>query len=64
MCTDFSVEDNINCHSGHEELETTPRAKKIRKNSTPWNVNGIKWHKVLAKLSGFKANGNFPVNLE
>lgn len=28
---DFSGEDNTNCHLNYEELETTPRAKKIRK---------------------------------
>ena len=28
---DFSGEDNTNCHLDSEELETTPRAKKIIK---------------------------------
>lgn len=28
---DFSGEDNTSCHLNYEELETTPRAKKIRK---------------------------------
>lgn len=28
---DFSGKDNTNCHLDSEELETTPRAKKIRR---------------------------------
>lgn len=59
VCADFSIEDNTNCHSGHEELETTPRAKKIRKNYVmPWNVYGIK-RQSTCQLSGFKLIGTF-----
>ena len=57
---DFSVEDNINCHPGHEELETTPRAKKIRK--TLSNVMECVYEKVTKYLPivSFKLMENFP----
>ena len=56
---DFSVEDNINCHPGHEELETTPKAKKIREKVS--NVMECVYEKVTKYLPivGFKLTGNF-----
>lgn len=56
---DFSVEDNINCHPGHEELKTTPRAKKIREKVS--NVMECVYEKVTKYLPivSFKLTGNF-----
>lgn len=64
MWLDFSVENNINCHPGHKELETTPRAKKIRKKLS--NVMECVFEKVTKCLPivSFKLMGKFPINLE
>ena len=44
VSTDFSVGDNINCHSGHEELETMPSTKKDKKKVS--NAKERVWDKV------------------
>ena len=64
MWLDFSVENNINCHPGHKELETTPRAKKIKKKLS--NVMECVFEKVTKYLPivSFKLKGKFHINLE